>query len=262
MRRVFPYTIIIEAHGKHKTAGRNPGAKTGCERGRKKAKKNFFKIFRFAAKNAGFDKPNRDLYNETAHTFFEKEGTEMTLETPRLRLRPWKDSDAEQLYLLARDPRVGPVAGWPPHKDLQDSRRILKDILQTEESYAVVRKETGEVIGSIGLRRNSDLASGDNERELGYWLGVPFWGKGYMPEAAKEVLRHAFEDLLLDVVWCGYYEGNAQSKRVQEKLGFTFQWKTERLFVAQMNEYRTGYVNRMTRDEWVATRDQGPGTRD
>ena len=72
-----------------------------------------------------------------------------------------------------------------------------------------------------------------------------------MPEAAKEVLRHAFEDLLLDVVWCGYYEGNAQSKRVQEKLGFTFQWKTERLFVAQMNEYRTGYVNRMTREEWL-----------
>lgn len=186
----------------------------------------------------------------------------MTLETPRLRLRPWEDGDAGQLYTLARDPRVGPIAGWPPHKDLQDSRRILRDILQTEESYAIVLKETGIVIGSIGLRRDSDLASGDSERELGYWLGVPFWGKGYMPEAAKEVLRHAFEELGLETVWCGYYEGNARSQRVQEKLGFTFQRKTDRLFVAQMNEYRTGYVNRMTRDEWSATRDQGPGTRD
>ena len=179
----------------------------------------------------------------------------MTLETPRLLLRPWEDSDAEQLYSLARDPRVGPIAGWPPHKDITDSRRILRDILQAEESYAVVLKETGAVIGSIGLRQNSDLASGDAERELGYWLGVPFWGKGYMPEAAKAVLRHAFEDLGLETVWCGYYEGNAQSKRVQEKLGFTFQWKTERLYVAQMDEYRTGYVNRMTRDEWPAIRD-------
>ena len=179
----------------------------------------------------------------------------MTLETPRLLLRPWEDSDAGQLYSLARDPRVGPIAGWPPHKDIADSRRILRDILQTEESYAVVLKETGAVIGSIGLRRDSDLASGDAEREFGYWLGVPFWGKGYMPEAAKAVLRHAFEDLGLETVWCGYYEGNAQSKRVQEKLGFTFQWKTERLFVAQMDEYRTGYVNRMTRDEWSAIRD-------
>lgn len=179
----------------------------------------------------------------------------MTLETPRLLLRPWEDSDAGQLYSLARDPRVGPIAGWPPHKDIADSRRILRDILQTEESYAVVLKETGEVIGSIGLRQNSDLASGSGERELGYWLGVPFWGKGYMPEAAKAVLRHAFEDLGLETVWCGYYEGNAQSKRVQEKLGFTFQWKTQRLYVAQMNEYRTGYVNRMTRDEWPAIRD-------
>ena len=191
-----------------------------------------------------------------------KEGIKMTLETPRLRLRAWEDSDAEALYLLARDPRVGPIAGWPPHRDLADSRRILRDILQTEESYAIVLKETGAVIGSIGLRRDSDLASGDGERELGYWLGVPFWGKGYMPEAAKEVLRHAFEDLKLQTVWCGYYEGNARSQRVQEKLGFTFQRKTQRLYVAQMDEYRTGYVNRMTRDEWVATRDQGPGTRD
>lgn len=176
----------------------------------------------------------------------------MTLETPRLLLRPWEDSDAKQLYSLARDPRVGPIAGWPPHKDIADSRRILRDILQTEESYAVVLKETGAVIGSIGLRQNSDLASGDAERELGYWLGVPFWGKGYMPEAAKEVLRHAFEDLGLETVWCGYYEGNARSQRVQEKLGFTFQRKTERLYVAQMDEYRTGYVNRMTRDDFIS----------
>ena len=176
----------------------------------------------------------------------------MALETPRLYLRQWQDSDAEQLYALARDPRVGPIAGWPPHKDLQDSRFVLREILQTEESYAIVLKETGEVIGSIALRRDSDLASGDGERELGYWLGVPFWGKGYMPEAAREVLRHAFEDLQLDVVWCGYYEGNAQSKRVQEKLGFVFQWKTERLYVAQMDEYRTGYVNRMTRDDFIS----------
>ena len=179
----------------------------------------------------------------------------MTHETPRLLLRPWEDRDAGQLYSLARDPRVGPVAGWPPHKDIADSRRILRDILQTEESYAVVLKETGAVIGSIGLRQNSDLASGDAERELGYWLGVPFWGKGYMPEAAKAVLRHAFEDLKLQTVWCGYYEGNARSQRVQEKLGFTFQRKTERLYVAQMDEYRTGYVNRMTQDEWSAIRD-------
>ncbi len=181
-----------------------------------------------------------------------KEGIKMTLETPRLRLRAWEDSDAEALYLLARDPRVGPIAGWPPHRDLADSRRILHDILQTEESYAIVLKETGAVIGSIGLRRDSDLASGDGERELGYWLGVPFWGKGYMPEAAKEVLRHAFEDLKLQTVWCGYYEGNARSQRVQEKLGFTSQRKTERLYVAQMDEYRTGYVNRMTRDDFIS----------
>ena len=174
----------------------------------------------------------------------------MALETPRLYLRQWQNSDAEQLYALARDPRVGPIAGWPPHRDLADSRRILRDILQTEESYAIVLKATGAVIGSIGLRRDSDLASGDGERELGYWLGVPFWGKGYMPEAAREVLRHAFEDLQLDVVWCGYYEGNVKSRRVQEKCGFSYVRTTPEVDVPQLGEKRTGHVNCMTRTDW------------
>ena len=60
----------------------------------------------------------------------------------------------------------------------------------------------------------------DDECELGYWSGQPFGGKGLIPEAAKELLRHAFEDLKMNVVWCGYYAGNMQSKRVQEKCGF------------------------------------------
>jgi RimJ/RimL family protein N-acetyltransferase len=176
----------------------------------------------------------------------------MTLETPRLRLRAWEDSDAEPLYLLARDPRVGPIAGWPPHRDLADSRRILHDILQTEESYAIVLKATGAVIGSIGLRRDSDLASGDGERELGYWLGVPYWGRGLIPEAARELLRRAFEALGMRKVWCAYYDGNEKSKRAQEKLGFRYQWTTERVDVPLLGEVRKGHVNCLTKEEWEA----------
>ncbi len=117
------------------------------------------------------------------------------------------------------------------------------------ETYAIVLKETGVPIGSIGLHHD-DLAPGDDEAELGYWIGRPYWGQGFAPEASVEMLRHAFEDLKLERVWCGYYEGNDKSKRVQEKLGFKHQWVNGNAPVPQMGETRVGHVNLMTREDW------------
>ena len=173
----------------------------------------------------------------------------MILQTQRLILRPWSEDDAEECYKYAKDPRVGPAAGWPVHTSAEESRRIIRDMLCIPETYAIVLKETGLPVGSIGLKRN-DLASKDDEAELGYWIGVPYWGRGLVPEAARELLRRAFEDLDLQRVWCGYYEGNERSKRVQEKLGFRYQRTTPDVPVPQLNEVRVGHVNLMTREEW------------
>ena len=71
-----------------------------------------------------------------------------------------------------------------------------------------------------------------------------------MPEAVKEILRHAFEDIGMTTVWVGYYEGNSKSKRVQEKSGFRYQWKSEGVDVPLMHEKRTGHVSSMTKDQW------------
>ena len=71
-----------------------------------------------------------------------------------------------------------------------------------------------------------------------------------MPEAVKEMLRHAFEDCGMQKVWIGYYEGNNKSKRVQEKCGFKYQWKSENLDVPLMHEKRTGHVSLMTKEDW------------
>ena len=177
----------------------------------------------------------------------------MILETERLILRPWAEADAEDCYRYAKDPRVGPIAGWPPHTSVEYSRQMIRDVLTAPENYAIVLKETGRPVGSIGLKRD-DLAEKDDEAELGYWLGVPWWGRGIVPEAAREVLRHAFEDLHLARVWCGYYDGNEKSKRVQEKLGFRYQWTSEDVPVAQMGETRRGHVNLLTREDWAAGR--------
>ena len=97
----------------------------------------------------------------------------MILQTERLILRPWEEDDAEECYRYAKDPAVGPAAGWPPHRSVGESRRIIREMLMAPEIYAIVLKETGLPVGSIGLHHN-DLAPGEDEAELGYWIGAPF----------------------------------------------------------------------------------------
>ena len=97
----------------------------------------------------------------------------------------------------------------------------------------------------------------EDECELGYWLGKPFWGRGYMPEAAQELLRHAFEDLGMRAVWCGYYDGNEKSKRVQQKLGFVFHHTCNEVFVPLLNEVRIGHTNVLTKEHWLDIHKQG-----
>ena len=146
----------------------------------------------------------------------------MELLPKRLILRPWEDADAEALYTYASDPDVGPAAGWPVHTSVQMSREVIRDVLQAPETYAVVLRETGEPVGSIGLMepRLQDIEPTERALELGYWIGKPYWGRGLIPEAARALIDHAFADLGCDQLWCAYFEGNSKSARVQEKLGF------------------------------------------
>ncbi|MBQ9468921.1 MAG: GNAT family N-acetyltransferase [Clostridia bacterium] len=180
----------------------------------------------------------------------------MILNTERLILRPWTEADAEDCCKYAKDPDVGPRAGWPVHTSAAESARIIREVLMKPDIFAVVLKETGEVVGSVGLKKNSDLACGDDERELGYWLGKPLWGRGLMPEAVREVLRYAFEDLKLNRVWCGHYDGNEQSKRVQEKCGFVFVRTVERVEVPLLGEIRKGHVRCLEREDWLRRKDR------
>ena len=174
------------------------------------------------------------------------------LMTQRLILRRWEQADAEDLYRYASDADVGPIAGWPPHKNPDESRAVIRDVLNGREAYAICLKEDGRAIGAIELKLNghTDLTDRDDECEMGYWLGKPFWGRGIVPEAVTEMLRRAFEDIGMQKVWVGYYEGNSKSKRVQEKCRFRFQRKSEGVDVPLMQEKRTGYVSSLTRDQW------------
>ena len=174
------------------------------------------------------------------------------LTTERLTLRKWMESDADSLYEYAKDPAVGPIAGWPPHKSREESLEVIRKVFCGAECYAICEKGNDKAIGAIELRLNghTDMTDKDDECELGYWLGKPFWGQGYMPEAAGKLLRHAFEDLGMKTIWCGYYDGNEKSKRVQEKLGFLYHHTCESVPVPLMNVVRVGHTNVMTKERW------------
>lgn len=168
------------------------------------------------------------------------------LETERLIIRPWDDLDADELFELAKEPEIGYWCGFKPHKTIGDTFFVLHNILETEETYAICLKEKEIIIGSIGLDGIKD-----GECSLGFWIGKPFWGNGYVVEAAKEVLRHAFEDLKLSKVWCGYYEGNFKSKHVQEKLGFVYSHTIHDKYVKQLSEMRISYESFLTSEQWL-----------
>lgn len=176
----------------------------------------------------------------------------MIFETKRLILRPWREDDAEDLYNQAKDPDVGPAAGWPPHISVDNSREIIENVLSTPETYAVCLKENGKPIGSIGLKMGSatDMTNRADECELGYWIGKNFWGQGLIPEAACELLKYAFGILGMRAVWCGYYEGNSKSRRVQDKLGFQYHHTTKDLEIPLLAEVRTEHAMIMTKERW------------
>ena len=102
----------------------------------------------------------------------------------------------------------------------------------------------------IGKDSNLDLP--DTEGEIGYWIGVPFWGQGLIPEAVEELLRHGFEDLHLEKIWCGYFEGNEKSKRVQEKCGFTYHHTNRDIYWKLMDDIRTEHITCLTRSNWLS----------
>jgi len=182
----------------------------------------------------------------------------MRFETERLILRPWELSDADNLYEYAKDERVGPIAGWPAHISVEHSMEIIKTVLGLPETYAVCLKEDNKAIGSIGLMigEKSDLGIESDEAEIGYWIGVPFWGKGLIPEAVQTLMEYGFEVLGLKKLWCGYFDGNTQSKRVQEKCGFRYHSTEKDKEWPLLQEIRTHHITCLTKEQWMGDRQQ------
>ena len=147
------------------------------------------------------------------------------IETKRLILRPFAESDLSDFYEYASVEGVGERAGWRHHESIEKSKEILDIFISEDETFAICCKESGKVIGSLGVERyglEDKLTEFDGYRgrEIGFVLAKDYWGRGLMPEAVKAVMDYLFSELDYDFLLCGYYNFNSQSKRVQEKCGF------------------------------------------
>lgn len=173
--------------------------------------------------------------------------------TGRLLLRPWSMEDLGDLYRYAKDPMIGPNAGWKPHESEEESRSILTTFVGNGDLTAVVLRENGRVIGSVGLHpdrlRHEDVRPC---RELGYVLSREYWGRGLMTEAVRRVLRYAFGGMDLSLVSVAHFPGNSRSEHVIRKCGFRY----EKMLRGSYRDYRGVWMDEvcyaMTRQEYSA----------
>lgn len=172
--------------------------------------------------------------------------TGVRLETERLILREWQLSDVDDLFEYASVPGVGECAGWPHHKDKDESIYRVNHFIELKETFAIVYKENNKVIGSIGI----DLYGSEDKltefdgykgREIGYVLSKDYWGLGLMTEGVKAVIDYLFNVLDYDFLLCGHYDVNHRSSRVQEKCGFKHYRKLN--FSNSFTDCEPGYLN-------------------
>ena len=132
------------------------------------------------------------------------------------------ESDARCLYHFAKNPNVGPIAGWPPHISVEYSLNIIKTLFCRPECYAIVKDDVPIGCAELLIHPDGNHWWGEGSAELGYWVAEEYQGNGYATQACKMLIKHAFEDLNIQRIFASYKKENLASKRVLEKLGFEY----------------------------------------
>ena len=145
------------------------------------------------------------------------------METSRIILRPWRESDAPILYKWASDPDAGPRAGWAPHKFVEESLEVIRTLFSdTTNTWAIELKESGEAIGAIGYGPSCEcnLPARDGEPTVGYWIAKPYWNRGICTEALGLMIEHIRKMTGIKSIISGHFVDNPASGTVMEKNGF------------------------------------------
>ena len=179
-----------------------------------------------------------------------------TILSERLILRLFTERDADDLYRYAADPNVGPHAGWKPHKSREESLEIIQMFLRDDNVWAIEQKSDHRVIGSLGLH-DDKWRNYPDARMFGYVLAPDCWGKGYMSEAVFRAMEHGFLDLNLRLLSVSHYTFNDRSRRVIEKCGFVYEGTLRQTFQRYDGEVFDEAIYSITKDEWLALRQNG-----
>lgn len=175
----------------------------------------------------------------------------VTLTSKRLTLRPWRLTDLDDFFEYASADGVGQMAGWKPHESREESLEILRRFINGKKTFAI--EYNGKVIGSLGIEKYDEEKFPEFKdkmcREIGYVLSKEYWGRGLMPEAVKRTIEYLFEEVKLDLIFCGHFVQNRQSARVQEKCGF-HHYSFEK-YITRLGSVEDEEVNILFKEEYA-----------
>lgn len=194
------------------------------------------------------------------------------IETERLILRKICMADAEDVFEYAQDEETGSRAGWPPHKTIEDTYKILNMWLAPnchETIFALVYKPNNKVVGTMGIVHlnehkkdkdnifaNSLIERGKSVYEIGITLSKDYWSKGLATEALKEMLEYLFTNLHADVVLTLHFEENIGSQKVQEKNNMKLLGCYQHKRKWFNTECRTMVVRGKTFEQWLKEKEK------
>jgi len=170
-----------------------------------------------------------------------------TLETARLKLRPYSEADIAELVPLigAREVAATTLRIKHPYTE-QDARAFLALAQEPGKIWlATTRRSDGRQIGGVGLR----VEDPHQHAELGYWLSVPYWRQGYATEAAGEMLRYGFEELGLHRIFASHFRHNPASGRILVKLGMRYEG-CQREHLRKWDQFVDSELYGVLRQEW------------
>jgi ribosomal-protein-alanine N-acetyltransferase len=175
--------------------------------------------------------------------------TQPTLETPRLKLRPYTEADIPELLPLIGTREVAATTLRIAHPYTEQDAKAFLELAKDPDKLwlAITLRSDARQIGGIGLRVDKQ----HQHAELGYWLGVPFWGHGYATEAATEMLRYGFEMLALHRIFASHFKHNPASGRILKKIGMQYEG-CQREHLRKWDRFVDSELYGILRREWEA----------
>ncbi len=171
------------------------------------------------------------------------------LQTSRLTLRPYSEADIPELMPLIGTREVAATTVRIAHPYTQeDAKAFLRLTKEADKIWlAITLRGDGRQIGGIGLRVDQQ----HKHAELGYWLGVDYWGKGYATEAGREMIRYGFEELGMHRIFATHFKHNSASGRILKKVGMTYEG-CQREHLLKWGQFVDSELYGLLRHEWEA----------